>query len=100
MSDLLAVRASIAKLLLESKFERRDLQRIVVVATNEQRHIVLRAALAEDLRRSDLRELARECLARRVGPGEILVYGAIENDAGPSVGFVVIPLFDCGARRR
>lgn len=99
-ADLQAVRACVASLLLASKFHLRDLDRVVVVATHEERTVVLRAALAEELRRGDLPELAHECMARRVRPGEVLVYAAIEGDDEPSVGFVVVSLLQCGRRRR
>jgi hypothetical protein len=66
----------------------------VVVAMGDELRVEARTAFAMWLREQDLDALAHECIARRVPPGAVLVYGVRDDDEGARAGFVVFPLLE------
>lgn len=93
--DLLSPSAvvMVARLLLESRWcapHRWPL--VAIVLTPETRRVMLRAELAEDFRRNDLVQLAHEVIARRVGPGEILVHVQVDDATGAGARLAVVDL--------
>lgn len=64
---------------------------VVMLRNDAPQAVKLRADLASALRAADLGALAREVQARRVGPGEILVFAEIDTPATeghPAIAFV------------
>lgn len=70
----------------------------VAVASGDELRVEARTAFATWLWEQDLDALAHECIARRVPPGAVLVYGVRDDDEGARAGFVVFPLVEALAR--
>lgn len=66
----------------------------VVVAMGDELRVEARTAFAMWLREQDLDALAHECIARRVPPGAVLLYGVRDDDERAAAGFVVLPLVE------
>jgi hypothetical protein len=65
---------------------------LIVCASPEGLRIVPRGQLAHELRSDGLLELAAERMARRLQPGEVLVYVIADGADGAAVKFVTVPL--------
>ncbi len=72
---------------------------VVVLNEGAPARATARSALAGEFLANDLPSLAHECVSRRVGRGEILIFGSGE---GPSVGagFRVINLLHLAAKQK
>lgn len=85
------VLAGIRQLLAASAWRsKRTWSTCAIVFTPERRAVVSRAQLARELREGGLTDAAHEALARRVGPGEVLVYLVHDDDEGAGAGFLVV----------
>jgi hypothetical protein len=66
--------------------------RAIIVQTPERFEVMHRAAFAAELRAAGLTGAAHEATARRVGPGEILLYLVEDNEKRAGVEFLVVAL--------
>jgi hypothetical protein len=88
----------VAEALHGSPFERPGRWRqAVVILRREEKRVTSRGDFAGWLASSDLPELARECIARRISPGSILVF--IDIDV-PSVALASFVVFDLATALR
>lgn len=83
----------VASVLVGSPFEHRARwPHAVVLLRREERRVTSRGDLSQFFATNDLPQLARECMARRVPPGCILVWLEADTDEVAAAGFVVFDL--------
>jgi len=80
-------------LLARSRYCRpRDWSKCVVVHTPERREVTARLALAEEFRSNGLLDAAHEVVARKVGPGQVLLWLVVDRAEEAGVAFIVVDL--------
>lgn len=85
----------VAPVLKGSAFEdRRRWPSAVVVLIHAERRITSRGDFASWLKVNGLPDLARQCLARRVGPGSIMLFLDADTSDGAVTGLCVFDLAD------
>jgi hypothetical protein len=81
----------VGPVLVGSPFERRRRWRdAVVVLRREEKRVTSRGDFAQWLTANDLRNAARECIARRVPSGHVLVWLEVDSAAAAMARFVVL----------
>ena len=63
---------------------------LALVVRADEQTIVTRADLSAHFRAADLEPTARECLARKVAPGHVLVWLELDIPEGATSGFHVV----------
>jgi hypothetical protein len=94
------LRSRIAPMLAASRYrDVRHWPRVVAVFTPGRAEIVPRLSLAIEFQGADLPAAAHEVMARRVGPGEVLAYGVVDEGALSGVAFLVVPITAAAIRK-
>jgi hypothetical protein len=87
-------------LLLRSPWRRpADWSKCALVHHPGRCEIVARAQVAEELRAGGLEQAAHEAIARRVGPGQVLVWLVVDSEARAGAALVVVELLGGGKVR-
>ena len=83
----------VASTLVGSPFQRRSRwSSAVVILRVEEKRVTSRADFASWLRANDLRPAARECMARRLHHGNVLVWIDVDAEAVAVAGFLIVDL--------